>query len=227
MKTSFLLLVGLLSAQSFCQNESLELNLQTAEKLATLPLHCIEVEYPNKLNQVLEDSTHLAGPKELHPIFYGCFDWHSSVHGHWLLAKSMNKYPDSELAKQVVKLFDSQFTVPKAQRELLYFQPKFNKSFERTYGWAWILKLQAELKQSPLDKDHKWSYSLQSLVDEIVKSYEAFLPKLVYPIRVGEHTNTAFGLSLSLDYARSVGDSEFENLIKSRARDFYIDDEGY
>ena len=130
MKTLAIALFCSFGILSYSQIESLELNKETAEKLSSLPLHCIEVEYPNKLNQVLEDSSHLAGPKELHPIFYGCFDWHSSVHGHWLLAKALNGFPDSELAKEITTLFDKQFTVPNVQRELLYFQPKFNKSFE-------------------------------------------------------------------------------------------------
>jgi hypothetical protein len=214
------------SSNGFSQIESLQLNLETAERLSTLPFDCIEVEYPNKLNQVLTDSTHLARPTELHPVFYGCFDWHSAVHGHWLLAKAMNSFPDSELAMRVVTLFDKQFTVPNVQKELIYFQPKLNNSFERTYGWAWILKLQAELKKSPYDADRKWSFSLQSLIDFIVTQYKEFLPKLVYPIRVGEHTNTAFGMSLALDYSRSVEDKEFESLIIQRSKEYYMTDEG-
>lgn len=224
-RIAFFLLI-LLTKWGYGQIESLELNLETAEKLASLPLHCIEQEYPNKLNQVLTDSTHLQGPKDLHPIFYGCFDWHSSVHGHWLLATAMNKFPDSDLAKKVEVLFDQQFAIPNVQKELLYFQPALNRSFERTYGWAWILKLQAELKKSPLDAEHRWSAHLQSLIDHIRDAYMEFLPKMVYPIRVGEHTNTAFGLSLALDYARDVKDTEFESLIIERAKDFYMNDEG-
>jgi hypothetical protein len=216
-----LLLIGL---NSFTQDEKLILNQSTAVRLSSLPLECIHIEYPNKLNQVLVDSSHLQSPRELHPIFYGCFDWHSSVHGHWLLARMMNKFPDSELAAEVVELFDKQFTVPNVQKELAYFQPKLNKSFERTYGWAWVLKLQAELVKSPLNEEHKWSSNLQSLIDEIVGSYKLFLPKLAYPIRVGEHTNTAFGLSLAIDYARVVGDIEFEQVIIERSKAFYSED---
>ena len=211
---------------SNAQVEPLKLDYTTAEKMALLPLHCIDVEYPNKLNQVLSESNELQSPKDLHPIFYGCFDWHSSVHGHWLLAHVMNKFPDSEVARKTATLFDRQFTNRNVQSELLYFQPKLNRSFERTYGWAWILKLQAELKKSSMDEAHGWSKHLQSLIDQIVNSYKEFLPKLVYPIRVGEHTNTAFGLSLALDYARDMGDTEFEELIVDRARDFYWNDAG-
>jgi len=220
----FVIILIIVGANSFSQVEKLILNEKTAVNLSSLPLECIHVEYPNKLNQVLVDSTHLQSPKDLHPVFYGCFDWHSSVHGHWLLARMMNKFPESELTGEVIELFDEQFTVPNVQKELAYFQPKLNKSFERTYGWAWILKLQAELIKSPLNEEHKWSANLQSLIDEIVESYKLFLPKLVYPIRVGEHTNTAFGLSLALDYARVADDVEFESLIVQRAKDFYLED---
>ena len=222
----FSVLFLLIFSASYGQEKMLDLNYTTAEKFSSLPLECIEIEYPNKLNQVISDSMELLGPKDLHPIFYGCFDWHSSVHGHWLLARVMNKFPDTDLSKKIVTLFDRQFTVPKAQVELLYFTLKHNKSFERTYGWAWLLKLYAELSQSPLDADHGWSKNLKSLVGNTVKSYKEFLPKLVYPIRVGEHTNTAFGLSLALDYARIVGDTEFEELIVERSKDFYLNDEG-
>lgn len=210
----------------FAQVDELSLSEDKANKLAQVPLECIEKEYPNKLNQTLADSTHLQSPKELHPIFYGCFDWHSSVHGHWLMASVMNMFPDSEIEKEITAVFNRQFQVPNVQKELAYFMPKVNKSFERTYGWAWYLKLVAELKQSPLNETHKWTDHLQSLTNQIVDLYKAFLPKLVYPIRVGEHTNTAFGLSLALDYCRVVGDVEFEQLIIQRSKDFYLNDQG-
>jgi len=225
MKTILVTLFVLPAILSFGQS-SLVLSQEQAEELANIPLHCIHQEYPNKLNQTLADSSHLDTPASLHPIFYGCFDWHSSVHGHWMLAKVLNRYPDSETAVEIINLFDQQYTVPNVQKELLYFQPKVNQSFERTYGWAWLLKLYEELLKSPENKTHKWTNNLQSLIDQIVKNYKAFLPKLVYPIRVGEHTNTAFGLSFALDYARAVNDEEFETLIVERSKTFYLEDQG-
>ncbi len=226
LKVICILLIVLLIAPGLsAQETNLKLDYKTAEKFSALPLDCINIEYPNKLGQVLTDSSHLLGPKELHPIFYGCFDWHSAVHGHWLLAKVMNEFPDSDLSTEIVNLFDRQFTTRNVQIELLYFQPKLNQSYERTYGWAWLLKLYAELKSSPLDIEHNWTAHLQSLTDFIAEKYKEFLPKMVYPIRVGEHTNTAFGLSLAIDYARIVEDVEFENLIIERSKDFYLEDE--
>ena len=206
------------------QEDRLKLDYATMDKFAALPLHCIEIEYPYKLGQVLSSDEDLKSPEELHPIFYGCFDWHSSVHGHWLLAKAIHKFPDTELSQKAIALFDKQFTAEKVTKELAYFGPKLNQSFERTYGWAWLLKLHAELVQLPEDKTHGWSSTLQPLTDHIVQAYMTFLPKLVYPIRVGEHTNTAFGLSLALDYARISGNDVFEEMIVNRSRDFYLTD---
>lgn len=204
--------------------ESLKLDQPIMEKFAALPLHCIETEYPYKLGQVISSDEDLKSPSELHPIFYGCFDWHSSVHGHWLLAKTIYRYPNTELTNKAVALFDKQFTKENVAQELAYFEPKLNKSFERTYGWAWLLKLHAALTQLPEDAEHKWSENLKPLTDYIVESYKTFLPKLIYPIRVGEHTNTAFGLSLALDYARTLNDAEFEALIVQRSKDYYLAD---
>lgn len=222
---TLLFVTGMSHAQDQAtSSDGLTLDYSTMEKFAALPLHCIEQEYPYKLGQVLATNEDLKSPKELHPIFYGCFDWHSSVHGHWLLAKAIAKFPDTDLSKKAIALFDKQFISRKVSKELVYFRPDLNKSFERTYGWAWLLKLHAELSQLEEDETHQWSTKLKPLTDYIVKSYMEFLPKLVYPIRVGEHTNTAFGLSLALDYARIVKNERFEALIVQRSKDYYLKD---
>ncbi|WP_035844104.1 DUF2891 domain-containing protein [Crocinitomix catalasitica] len=195
-------------------------------KFAELPLHCIEQEYPYKLGQVLTDSTDLKGPKALHPIFYGCFDWHSSVHGHWLLTMAIKNHVNTPLSIEATALLAKQFTAEKVAAELAYFEPKLNKSFERTYGWAWILKLHASMLDSYEKETKVWAETMAPLTNHIVDAYKEFLPKLLYPIRVGEHTNTAFGLSLALDYARVAKDTAFEALIVQRAKDFYMEDKG-
>lgn len=204
--------------------DDLVLSYANMEKFAALPLHCITTEYPNKLGQVISTDADLKSPSDLHPIFYGCFDWHSSVHGHWLLAKALQKFPNTPLSAKVIALFDAQFTEEKVKQELAFFGTPLNQSFERTYGWAWLLKLQAELMRLEDDKTHKWSEKLKPLADHVVKAYMDFLPKLLYPIRVGEHTNTAFGLSLALDYARTVNNTDFETALVQRSKDFYLKD---
>jgi hypothetical protein len=221
----FTICLSFFSSNSFSQFDKIELTLVNAMKLVEVPMECIHTEYPNKLGQVLADSSHIDTPSSLHPIFYGCFDWHSSVHGHWLMAKTLNLFPESEKSKEIIALFDEQFTVPNVQKELLYFQPKMNRSYERTYGWAWLIKLQIELIKADELFNKKWSKNLESLVNEMVKSYKTFLPKMSYPIRVGEHTNSAFGLSFAYDYAVAVNDTEFKALIENRAKDFYMEDE--
>jgi hypothetical protein len=224
-KLIIVLLFSFATLKSFAQpNDKLALSFETMTKFAELPFACIGQEYPYKLGQVLSTEEDLKGPRELHPIFYGCFDWHSSVHGHWLLAKGIKKFPNTPMSIKAIELFKQQFTANKVAKELAYFEPQLNKSFERTYGWAWILKLQSALIELPEDKANGWSKNLEPLVQHIVESYKKFLPKLVYPIRVGEHTNTAFGLSLALDYARVAKDTAFEQLIVQRAKDFYLTD---
>lgn len=215
----------LIEKTSIDKNSMVEMNEEWAEKLVQLPLHCLEREYPNKLGQVLNDSTELKGPKTLHPTFYGCFDWHSAVHGYWLMVRMLKEYPDLESKNDIRNVLRSGLTKDKIATEIEFFQDKLNSSFERTYGWAWLLKLQQELDSWENDTEAKeWARNLQPLSDMIVDKYEAFLPKLQYPIRTGEHTNTAFGLSFAYDYAVSTDNKPLIKLIKTVARKFYLND---
>lgn len=200
------------------------LNLQEANRLVTLPIGCINVEYPNKLNQTIGSGKDLQSPKELHPAFYGCFDWHSSVHGHWSLVSLLKQFPKLDNAEGIKMRLLVNISEENIKKEVEYFHGKHNKSWERTYGWAWLLKLAEELHtwDDPVAK--KLEKNLQPLTDLIVQKYIDFLPKLVYPIRVGEHTNTAFGLTFAWDYANTVGNKELEDLIKKRAKEFYLKD---
>ncbi|MFK7780756.1 DUF2891 domain-containing protein [Psychroserpens sp.] len=202
------------------------LNLEQANRLAQLPIDCIQTEYPNKLNQVIGSDDDLQSPEALHPSFYGCFDWHSAVHGHWSLVSLLKQFPNLKQRDQVIKMLLQNISKEKIDIEVSYFFGKHNASWERTYGWAWLLKLAEEL--------HTWEDSnaivleqnLQPLTDLIVGKYLEFLPKLNYPIRVGEHPNTAFGLSFAYDYAKTVGHEELKSLIEQRAKDFYTNDAG-
>lgn len=194
-KISFLLL--LITSSVFGQN----LNLEQANHLATLPIKCLQQEYPNKLSQLLADSTEIAGPKVLHPAFYGCFDWHSSVHGHWSLVYLLNKFPDLKDRSSIIKKLQVNLSKENVQQEIAYLSKPHEKSFERTYGWAWLLKLQMELAISKDPYAAQLSQNLQPLSDLIASRYIEFLPKLNYPIRAGTHSNTAFGMNLAWDYA--------------------------
>jgi len=204
---------------------SIELSMGQAVSLAQLPLKCIGQEYPNKLSQTLGSEEDLGNPKQLHPAFYGCFDWHSSVHGHWMLVKLLKLYPEVEIRDQIIKGLKTNITKENILLEIEYFNRTHENSYERTYGWAWLLKLVEEI--------HTWDHpiaadlerNLQPLADLIVSRYIDFLPRLNYPIRVGEHTNTAFGLTFAYDYAKTTNNEELKNLISKRAREFYMTDE--
>ena len=200
------------------------LSRNEALRLSALPLKCLQQEYPNKLSQTLADSNELASPYELHPAFYGCFDWHSSVHGHWMLIKLLKMFPDIETSDIIRAKLLENITAENIAVETSYFSRKHEKSWERTYGWAWLLKLAEEIHtwNEPLADSLK--ENLMPLTNTIVELYIDFLPKLNYPIRVGEHSNTAFGLSFAWDFANTVGNVELRNLIEETARRFFTND---
>ncbi|NRB84147.1 MAG: DUF2891 family protein, partial [Winogradskyella sp.] len=170
-----------------------KLSLEEANRLAELPLACVGVEYPNKLGQTIGGDEDLQSPRALHPSFYGCFDWHSAVHGHWSMVSLLRQFPKLNKANEMREWLTKHINKANITQEIAYFNGKYNRSYERTYGWAWLLKLAEEL--------HKWDdplarqlqLDLQPLTDVIISRYLEFLPKLNYPIRVGEHPNTAFG----------------------------------
>ncbi|WP_178988179.1 DUF2891 domain-containing protein [Winogradskyella schleiferi] len=205
--------------------ETPTLNLDQANRLAHLPISCINTEYPNKLNQTIGSASDLKTPKELHPAFYGCFDWHSAVHGHWSLVSLLKQFPALENRAEIQEKLLQNITKVNIMQELVYFEGKHNTSFERTYGWAWFLKLAEELHTWDSEIARALETNLQPMTDLIVNKYLEFLPKLNYPIRVGEHPNTAFGLSFAYDYAVAVGHQQLMTLIETRAKDFYLDDQ--
>lgn len=200
------------------------ITLEDANRLSALPLHCMQVEYPNKLNQTIGSNADLQSPKALHPAFYGCFDWHSSVHGHWSLVSLLKQFPDIEDSELIRTKLSENISPENIEQEMTYFKGEFNKSFERTYGWAWLLKLAEELHTWDDPLARQLEQNLQPLTDVIVGKYLDFLPKLNYPIRVGEHANTAFGLTFAYDYAQTVADDSLKNMIITRAKDFYLTD---
>jgi len=197
---------------------------RAAKNLLVMPIHCVDVEYPNKLGQTIGSDEDLKSPKELHPSFFGCFDWHSAVHGHWSMVRLLKQYPELADSQQAMELLQSHITEENIATEVAYFNGKHNKSYERMYGWAWLLKLAEELHTWDLSAAQNLSKTLQPLTDVIVQGYLTYLPKLNYPIRVGTHTNTAFGLSFAYDYATAVGNEELRSMIEKRAKDFYLND---
>jgi len=202
-----------------------KLTREQANRLAALPLKCMQQEFPNKLGQVLGTEADLQSPKSLHPAFYGCFDWHSSVHGHWMLIELLKRFPDLEEADRIKKQLSENISAANILQEVTYFEGKHNKSYERTYGWAWLLKLSESLQtwEDPMGK--ALAKNLEPLTQLIRNRYLEFLPKLYYPIRVGEHTNTGFGLGFAWDYANTVEDQELLALINQRAKDWFLKDE--
>jgi hypothetical protein len=178
-----------------------ELTLPQANALAKLPVKCLQQEYPNKPGQLMIDSTEVASPKQLHPAFYGCFDWHSSVHGHWSLVYLLKKFPGLDNKQEIISKLQVNLSKENIQQEVAYLEKKHEKSFERTYGWAWLLKLQLELETLNEPYARQLAANLKPLTDLVIERYIEFLPKLNYPVRAGTHANTAFGLALAWDYA--------------------------
>jgi hypothetical protein len=202
-----------------------ELTLQQANHLASLPLKCLQQEYPNKLGQMLLDSTEIQSPKQLHPAFYGCFDWHSAVHGHWSLIYLLKHFPKLDKKDEIITKLLTNLSKENIQVEINYLSKNHEKSFERTYGWAWILKLQLELETCNEPFAQELAQNLKPLSNIFIQRYSEFLPKLLYPIRVGTHSNTAFGLSFAYDYALFSKNIEFEKTIKANAIRMFQKDE--
>lgn len=200
-------------------------SLEDANKLLELPLSCVGIEYPNKLQQTLGGEEDLKSPLALHPIFYGCFDWHSSVHGYWSMVSLIQNFPEMDKSEEVRQFLRDKITSENVRVEVNYFEREINKTFERTYGWAWFLKLAETFHTWDDPFAREMEVTLQPLTDIIVLRFKEFLPKLNYPVRVGEHANTAFALSFAYDYANSINDREFKDLLKSRSIDFYMKDQ--
>jgi hypothetical protein len=211
----------LVTSIAFSQN----LTIDEANHLASLPVKCLQQEYPNKLNQLLLNETELLSPKVLHPAFYGCFDWHSSVHGHWSLVYLLSNFENLKDKELIIEKLQINLSKENIAQEMLYFEKTHEKSFERTYGWNWLLKLQHELEISNDSYAKELADNLRPLTNLIIKRYIEFLPKLLYPIRVGTHSNTAFGLTNAWDYAVFSGNIALQNSIKVNAKRMFLKDE--
>ncbi|MDR1054550.1 MAG: DUF2891 domain-containing protein [Prevotellaceae bacterium] len=206
-------------------NIRFELNEEGASRLAALPLKCLHQEYPNKTSHTsMSDSDHIMTPRQLHPVFYGCFDWHSCVHGHWMLVRLLKDFPQLPEATAIRAAINRNINPENMAQEIAYFRIPLSRSWERTYGWAWLLKLQQELTTWNDEDGIHWRIALQPLCDTIISRWMDFLPKQTYANRTGVHNNTAFGLILALDYARIAGDKAFEAAIIKSSMELYAKD---
>jgi len=218
---------SLVSARQRSDVHSLSLTESQASHFAALALKCVAKEYPNKPEHVMNDRKDIQSPKALHPAFYGCYDWHSSVHGHWMLVRLLRAFPGLSRSKEIRKALDENLSPENILAEVAYLKQPNRQSFERTYGWAWLLKLGEELILWDDPEGRKWARDLRPLVDAFVERYIAFLPKQNYPIRTGVHPNTAFGLSIAFDYAKTVGNEKLTRLIAERSRTYFAGDRNY
>ena len=200
-----------------------ELTPELAGKFARLALGHVTKPYPYKLDHVLTGDDDVLPPRALHPIFHGSFDWHSCVHGYWLLARLLRRFPQNSEAAQIRALFDANLTPAKAAGELAYLARPASGGFERPYGWAWLLMLAAELERH---EGQAWARALRPLAQAFADRFKAFLPKATYPIRTGTHYSTAFALALASEYAGEVGDHDLARLIETTARGWYLADAG-
>lgn len=208
-------------------DDFVSLDQAQAARFADLALGCISREYPNHPGHVLNDGRDVKSPRALHPAFYGCFDWHSAVHGHWMLVRLLQQFPELPQATAVRAALNENLSEANLLAETAYLAQPNRQSFERPYGWAWLLKL-AEALHGRSDPDEAaWSRHLQPLVAVIIDRYHSFLPRQTYPIRVGTHPNTAFGLAFALDYARATTDQALESLLVERSLSYFGQDRDY
>src|SRR6266498_5144879 len=217
-----ILLIPLISIGA--ENVAPEFDAKAADRFARLALACVHKEYPNKISHVLNSDADVAPPRKLTPAFCGCYDWHSSVHGHWLLVRLLRTFPDAPFAKSAREALIKSLTAENLKQESAYLLGEGRASFERPYGLAWLLQLSGELREWDHEQGREMLGNLKPLEDAAVERLTKWLPKLSHPVRIGEHDQTAFGLGLMLDYARSTKNDSFARLVADSARQFFFAD---
>ena len=220
--------VGLIAVipllNALAQNAPPDFDAKAAERFARLALACVHKEYPNKISHVLNSDADVAPPRKLTPAFCGCYDWHSAVHGHWLLVRLLRTFPDAPFASAAREALKRSLTAENLKQEAAYLAGEGRATFERPYGLSWLLQLGAELREWD-DPDAKlMAANLRPFEQTAVQRLTTWLPKLSNPVRIGEHDQTAFGLGLMLDYARSTGNAEFAKLVTDSAKKFFAAD---
>jgi hypothetical protein len=192
-----------------------------AGRFAALALECVHKEYPNKIAHVMQGDADARPPRELTPAFFGCYDWHSAVHGHWLLARLLRLNPEAPFAADARQALARSLSSENVAEEVRYLEGEGRISFERPYGLAWLLQLAAELRESDDAQARQWSAALEPLESLAAERISEWLPKLTRPIRVGEHSQTAFAFGLILDWARVADREDVGRLVVERSRDYY------
>lgn len=214
-------------ARTFQIEWSDRLNDTTANQWGQLVLKGVDTEYPNKLSLVYANGDQIKTPREHFPAFFGCFDWHSSVHGHWVLVRLLRNYPSIESAPRIREILRQHLSADNLKKEADFFSREEQKTFERMYGWAWLFRLAMELEDWSDPDASRWREHLRPLETVLVRRVESYLPNLTYPIRIGQHTDTGFALGQILDYARATERKSLETLVIDRARQFYLSDKSY
>lgn len=222
--TAISILLAPLAAAAPASREEQRLDAATAGRFANLALACVHKEYPSKIAHALNGDADVKPPRALTPAFYGCYDWHSAVHGHWLLARLARQFPDAPFAARARAALDQSLTPESIAAEVKYMQGEGRATFERPYGLAWLLQLSAELHEWDDPQAHRWAATLDPLAQAAVGRLRTWLPKLSHPIRIGEHNQTAFSLGLMIDWARGTGDRDAQAFFERRARELYLKD---
>jgi hypothetical protein len=217
-------LVALLTPAAMASDTTPNFDVKTAERFASLALACVHKEYPNHISHLLNSDADVAAPRILTPAFYGCYDWHSSVHGHWLLVRLIRTFPDASFAQTAREALRQSLTAENITQEAVYLRAKGRSSFERPYGLAWLLQLASELNEWDDPQAKEMAANLRPLEEVVLERLNDWLPKLANPVRIGEHDQTAFALGLTLDYARHSGNDKFVAMLTSQARQFYFHD---
>lgn len=223
MKLTFCAMFLLFTMSAAAQDTG-EFDTRAAQRFASLALACVHKEYPNHISHTLNSDADAAPPRKLTPAFYGCYDWHSSVHGHWLLVRLVRTFPDAPFVPAARGALRQSLTAENIVQEAAYLRGEGRSSFERPYGLAWLLQLVAELREWDDPQAKEMTANLHPLEEAALERLKNWLPKLSNPVRIGEHDQTAFALGLILDYAHGNGDQKLAELVVSRAKQYYLSD---
>ena len=223
-RAGFLLL--LIAAKAFAADPAPDFDAKAAQRFADLALACVAKEYPNKISHLLNSDADVAPPRKLTPAFYGCYDWHSSVHGHWLLVRLIRTFPDAPFAKPAREALRKSLTAENLKQEAAYLRGEGRASFERPYGMAWLLQLVVELAEWDDPQAREMLTNLAPVEQAVRDRLTTWLPKLSHPVRIGEHNQSAFALGLILDYAVATKNDELRKIASAKIDQFFGKDKG-